>query len=558
MPQQTPSGGLTQGGRDGAARRAAPPGGRSGGGVHSRAVSPAALSPLYLPSLLPIFVAAGALAALSWRGGRPGLAAYNLSLIVWALSLLLSAHPATRPVGERLLMVGFFVAAGFNHAVCEDQGWRTRAVPGLYVGAAVMTLLGALPQGLFLREGGTVAGPYWTPMFGLAAGASALPIVVLLDKIRGTAERGERQRLAYLTLSGFLGTFSGGVNVLLTMTGQHDPLGLYGVLLSLALLSYVVTTPKLPTLGHVVEASLRYSAMAALLSTVFMSLVILGLRAGAGGALWSWRALFLGFLIVLTAQPALSWARTRLAASLFAGRADVDGLAEALVKSEARAEHSARLAELGTLAAAVAHEVRNPLGVIAACATVLERQGADPDTVAELRAQVDRAARFAEELLEVGRPAPITPRPIGLHDAAEVAASEVRRALALPLALTVEGELTVLGDHAQLVRLLSALLENAALAGATTARARLNTDGAEATLDLEDDGPGVPEALTKTLFEPFVSGRSRSSPRPGTGLGLAIARATAERHRGALTYEGRSADLGGAWFRLRLPHDPHP
>ena len=535
------------------ARRHAPAGGASGAGVHSWAVSPTSLSPLYLPSLLPIFVAAGALAALSWRGGRPGLAAYNLSLVAWALSLLLSAHPTTRPLGERLLMMGFFVAAGFNHAVAEDQGWRTRAVPGLYVGAAVMTLLGALPQGWFLREGGTVAGPYWTPMFGLAAWASALPLVYLLHRVHLTADRGERQRLGYLTLSGFLGTFSGGVNVLLTMTGRHDPLGLYGVLLSLALLSYVVTTPKLPTLGRVVEASLRYSAMAALLSTVFMSLVLLGLGAGTGGALWSWRALFLGFLVVLTAQPALTWARGRLAASLFAGKKDVDGLTEALVKSEARAEHSARLAELGTLSAAVAHEVRNPLGVIAACATVLERQGADPDTVAELRAQVDRAARFAEELLEYGRPAPITPRPIGLHDAVEVAASEVRRALGLPFVLTVEGEAEVQGDHAQLVRLMSALIENAVLAGATSARARLITDDHSALLTLEDDGPGVPEALAGTLFNPFVSGRSRTSPRPGTGLGLAIARGAAERHRGALTFEGRAHDLGGASFRLRLP-----
>ena len=270
----------------------------------------------------------------------------------------------------------------------------------------------------------------------------------------------------------------------------------------------------------------------------------------------------MGGLVVLTAQPALAWARGRLAASLFAGkkdldRLDIDGLTKALVKSEARAEHSARLAELGTLSAAVAHEVRNPLGVIAACATVLERQGADPDTVAELRTQVDRAARFAEELLEYGRPAPITPRPIGLHDAVEVAASELRRALGLPLALTVEGEADVQGDHAQLVRLLSALIENAVLAGAKTVRARLHTDGAHAVLTLEDDGPGVPEALAKTLFEPFVSGRSRTSPRPGTGLGLAIAKGAAERHRGALTWEGRSDDLGGAKFVLRLPQEPH-
>ncbi|MBK9368951.1 MAG: ATP-binding protein [Deltaproteobacteria bacterium] len=63
---------------------------------------------------------------------------------------------------------------------------------------------------------------------------------------------------------------------------------------------------------------------------------------------------------------------------------------------------------------------------------------------------------------------------------------------------------------------------------------------------------------SKTLFHPFVSGRSRTSPRPGTGLGLAIARGAAERHRGALTWEGRSDELGGAKFLLRLPIEHSP
>ncbi|MBK7761019.1 MAG: ATP-binding protein [Deltaproteobacteria bacterium] len=98
------------------------------------------------------------------------------------------------------------------------------------------------------------------------------------------------------------------------------------------------------------------------------------------------------------------------------------------------------------------------------------------------------------------------------------------------MALTVEGEVDVQGDHAQLVRLLSALLENAVLAGAKATRARIHTEGADAVLTLEDDGPGVPEAPIKTLFN-LVSGRPDTPPRPGTGLGPAIARGAAERHR---------------------------
>ncbi|MEL7370107.1 MAG: ATP-binding protein, partial [Myxococcota bacterium] len=73
---------------------------------------------------------------------------------------------------------------------------------------------------------------------------------------------------------------------------------------------------------------------------------------------------------------------------------------------------------------------------------------------------------------------------------------------------------------------------------------------AGATVDLTDDGPGVPTALTDTLFEPFVTGRPRSGPHPGTGLGLAIARRIVERHHGRLEY--RPAPTG-AHFSMWLP-----
>jgi signal transduction histidine kinase len=273
-----------------------------------------------------------------------------------------------------------------------------------------------------------------------------------------------------------------------------------------------------------------------------------------GAAGWTWEAALLLFVLTLTAQPLFTEVRVRLIDRAFPGRGDAEGLTPALARSEARAEHARRLAEIGTMASAVAHEVRNPLGVITACASVLERQGADPEVLGEIRDQVTRAARFADELLEYGRPPSLELRPLSVADAARLAASEVVRALGVQREVRVEGDAPIQADLGQLVRLFGILVENALLADATTVRVRV---GGAARVEVEDDGGGVPPALADRLFAPFVSGRGRSGPRPGTGLGLAIGRGIAERHGGSLVYEGRG-ELGGARFVLTLPPVPPP
>lgn len=518
------------------------------------------MSALFIPSLVPIVLLSSALGLAALRGAvrRPGLAAWCFATALWALSLLLVVDSRTRPAGDRMLMVGFFVPAAFLHAVAEDLGGRApvRLAYGL---AGGMTAVGAVWPHLFLREGGTEPGPAFPLMFGLAFLMSVLPLVKLAAALRQAPE-GATERLRYMALAGFLGVFGGGLNVLWMLRAQPYPAGLYMALGSQVLLAMVVQGARLPAFGRFVERSLRYSLLAALLSALWVGLALAVLRLGGAGLSYSWGAGFLLLLLVLAGQPVLAWARGWLAGTLFPGQGDLSGMAQALARSEARAEQASRLAEIGVLASAVAHEVRNPLGVIAACTSVLARQGADPGAVDEIRAQVERAARFAEELLEYGRPAPLTLRPVDLAAAASLAGDEVRRALPLanPPQLEVRGEApAVSADLGQIVRLFGILLENAALAvDGGRIRVTLSAQGEEVLAVVEDSGPGVPEAVLPRLFQPFASGRGREGPRPGTGLGLAIARGIAERHHGTLACAGRSAELGGARFELTLPVEP--
>jgi signal transduction histidine kinase len=114
-------------------------------------------------------------------------------------------------------------------------------------------------------------------------------------------------------------------------------------------------------------------------------------------------------------------------------------------------------------------------------------------------------------------------------------------------ALRVEGS----GD--ELHRLVRNLLENAVVhtPAGTHIEAVLQVDESAATIDVLDDGPGVPRELRKRVFERFVRGEGDGGAQPGTGLGLAIVRAVAERHGGSV--EVGDAPGGGARFSVRLP-----
>jgi signal transduction histidine kinase len=271
--------------------------------------------------------------------------------------------------------------------------------------------------------------------------------------------------------------------------------------------------------------------------------------------------LFLLCMAALAFEPLRQQIQETLGRRLLRHRIQASDLAAELATQEARADQAQRLAELGAFTSAVAHEVRNPLGVLSAHCRVLERSGANPDALAAMREQIARAERFVDDLLRYGRPRPLELRLVDLRATTELALSTARGGLgeSLPrvevMADHADPAPLLEADQAQLSQALVVLFENALLAldGIEHARIRVTTRaaGERVHVSVEDSGPGIPEDLAPRLFQPFVTGRKRSATRSGTGLGLAIARGIVERHRGTIR-AGRS-DLGGARFDVELP-----
>ncbi|HEX2570479.1 MAG TPA: HAMP domain-containing sensor histidine kinase [Polyangia bacterium] len=532
---------------------------------------------LYAYSLAPVLSVALLLGFTALRLGRSamGLASFCLSVAAWCASLLLCCVPATALVGQRIAAVGAFVCAGYIHVAYDATRQAGRGLVVLAYAVAIgTTLAGILFPGLLYDPVSLRQGPLFWPALGLAAASATLPMALLVHAHRRAA-REERVQLARLMAGGGIGLVGAWINAILLSHGLPLPYGMYVVLGSLLLLPNVLRAHESPRDRRLLDRSLLYAAIAALLSAGFLFGVMSLVSQSAEPLLrqYRWGAMFLLFMAALAFEPLRQQLQEALGRRLLPGRAGAAELAAELATQEARADQAQRLAELGAFASAVAHEVRNPLGILSAHLRVLARRGVDADTIESMEEQIRRAERFIEDLLRYGRPRPLELRMVDLPALIELAIGTARDGLreAAP-AVEIERDLEegpklVEVDQAQLSQVLVILVDNAllALAEAPVRRLRIGarTMGERLRLTIEDSGPGIPPDLLPRLFQPFVTGRKRGAVRSGTGLGLAIARGIVERHGGTLRVRPPGAEanagadagagLGGACFELDLP-----
>jgi len=511
--------------------------------------------------LYPSWALAVLLAATAARLGRStgrGLVALCLILAFWVTAVLLVEHPATSAIGERVVPAGMLLAGGFVHGGAEIVGRRLRrAVWAGYAFGLAVGVLGAVSPRLFYAPGLASPGPiFWPVSIASGLGAGVVLLWMLREMLAATGPA--RRRMALLLAGNVLGIVAGGGAVLLRVVGAAADLRWTApiVLVSVCLIGAAVLGGEQGRARRMVWQAMVYAAITASLSSVGLTALyrVLPDLLPAPGLGWMIAILFFAALPLDAVRQLLVDGVGR---RLFRDPIGVRDLAEAAARSEARADHVERLAEIGAITSAVAHEVRNPLGVIAAQAKLLERAGAPAASVAALRAQVERARRFVDDLLRYGQPRPLDLRDVEVGAVAHAAVQAVRQAMgesAPPVALDVDASLHIEADRAALGDVLVALVQNAAIAAGdrpgASVRVTAGRDAAGVTIAVEDDGPGVPPELAATLFEPFVTGRGRDHRHPGTGLGLAIARRVIERHGGQLGHERPAG--GGARFVIRF------
>lgn len=203
--------------------------------------------------------------------------------------------------------------------------------------------------------------------------------------------------------------------------------------------------------------------------------------------------------------------------------ARVEGL-EAMRERERERQHQARLAELGALAATVAHDVRNPLNVISMAAAL-----APPDVRTEIADGVARIARLADDLLDFAKPWSVKLESVDLRQAAQ---AWQRRYPHLALGAGLQAGLLVQVDLRRLHQAVTNLLDN--IEPAAPAEIDAERSGGIVRIHVCDDGPGIPDDIRSHLFQPFVSRRAG-----GTGLGLAIVAKIMEAHGGGVALTER-------------------
>lgn len=231
----------------------------------------------------------------------------------------------------------------------------------------------------------------------------------------------------------------------------------------------------------------------------------------------------------------------------------LDETREALIQSE-------KMASMGQLAAGIAHEVNNPLGVVLMYAHLLKDAGDRPsqmtDDLKMIVDHADRAKKIVSGLLHFARQNKVFLKPVDVRTLVE----ECLKPLRLPGNVRAEtehrGEDPVADlDRDQILQVLNNLVHNAvaAMPAGGVLAVRTERSGDRVRFRISDTGVGIPRENLQKIFEPFFTTRQIGR---GTGLGLAIAYGIVKMHRGDIRVESNadpSQGPTGSTFIIDLP-----
>ena len=221
-----------------------------------------------------------------------------------------------------------------------------------------------------------------------------------------------------------------------------------------------------------------------------------------------------------------------------------------------RVAQAEKMAAIGQLAAGVMHEINNPLATISACAESLTLELGDLEYLKFIDAEVERCKRIIDGLLDFSRKRSFSKEPVEINATVErtlFLLSHHARFKRMAVTRALGPQAIVSANADQLIQIFMALLLNAADATEQKGQhanvtVRTSVASTSVTIEIIDNGVGIPRSEVGKLFEPFYTTKP---PGRGTGLGLSICYGLVADHGGRLEVE--STPGSGSTFRIVLP-----
>jgi signal transduction histidine kinase len=224
--------------------------------------------------------------------------------------------------------------------------------------------------------------------------------------------------------------------------------------------------------------------------------------------------------------------------------------------SEKKLEQLDRLANLGTLSAGIAHEIKNGLVPIKTFVELMLQRSEDRELAATVERELKRIDSLISQTLRLAAPRPTAFAPVPVHDILEISLRLLQHQISDKM-ITVIREFharpgLVHGDEAQLQQVVMNLLLNALEAMGPNGTLTISTKGAGdehgslLKINIQDTGIGIPRENLERVFEPFFT-----TKKSGTGLGLAISQRVVQEHHGEIKAHSEAGK--GSIFTVSLP-----
>ena len=490
---------------------------------------------------------------------------FNVFVGVWGLGTWLagiSHNPSDALWAWRLANAGGFpLGMTFYHLSVELTGdHRSPSIRFAYLVAAVGTLCSL--TGWALNRAAWLFGSLHYAQANLlyVALVAIWSVIVVLGHQRlfvayhrATGEH--RRRLQFVFFAMATG-FIEGTSALLPIFGVPlYPYGNFSIPIYSVLVTYAIVRHHLLDIRIVLQKSLVYSALIAIITAVYLVMVLIMERWFAG--FFGYRSLVatavVAGLIALGFNPLRDWLQARLDRALFtATTPELAAQREQLLEEVRKGD---QMKAVATLAAGLAHEIKNPLASIKTFTESLDGHYSNPEFRKKFKrivgGEVERINLIVQQLLEFAKPVPPKLMPLEVaqvvDDTLEFLGGEfVKRQVAVNR--RYDAKVRILGDPQQLKQVFLNLVLNSldAMNGHGKLDVQTAVEGSDLVASIADNGSGIAPKDLPHVFEPFYTTKSN-----GTGLGLAVVHGIVKEHGGRIQIQSQAGQ--GTTMRLYLP-----